>query len=282
MAFFQNLFSQEFRGNWVIGDRQYSLTFSCPANQNTSDYQVAYNSGPWDFSSGGEGDEGILVLNYAWDPNFKNYASLEINVAGSDPSSTTALEVANALNENDIFASMFVAEVNTKLSTGPTVSIKSKSGRVKKEIRLWISNSGAERKLRFNKHAGVAELPLYFERHTIENRFNYQDSVGQLILLDESDSVTDAPIIEDAGFVVGEMKADWQLIEGRASGLFTFKKMTMDGSNRIVQIIEYPAGAKKGDFARKINYTYSGASSNPSEVTEIPYVLTDSDLVTPP
>jgi hypothetical protein len=270
MAFFQNLFNQEFQGNWVMGDRQYSITFKCPANT-SMDYQMAYNNGPWDLSS-----ENILTLNYAWDVNFKNYAALPINISGSDPSNTTFSEVTFALNSNSIFAEMFVAE-----SKNSTIFIKPKVGRIKKEIKLWISNTGAETKLRFNKKAGVAEMPMYFARHTIDNRFSFSDSAGQLILLDETNP-NDQAIIEEAGFVVAEMKEDWELLGGRASGLFTFQKMTIDGSNRISQIIEYPAGAKVGDFARKINYAYSGSNTNPSQVTEVPHVLSVVDLITPP
>ena len=77
------------------------------------------------------------------------------------------------------------------------------------------------------------------------------------------------------------MKEDWELLRGRASGLFTFQKMTVDSSDRITQIIEYPAGAVAGDFARKIQYVYSGSNTNPIQVTEIPHVLQDGDLVTP-
>jgi len=271
MAFFQNLFNQEFMGNWVIGDRQYSLTFSCPANRNTSDYQVAYNDGPWDLST-----DNILTLNYSIDNNFENYTSLSMNIAGGDPSSTNSYEVVEKLNSNVIFASLFTAEVDKKLSS---VSIKSK--KTKKQIKLWISNTGAEKKLRFNKNAGVAELPIYFERHTIENRSIFSDSAGQLILLDETDAGVDIPIIEEAGFTPANMKKDWELLEGRASGLFTFQKMTVDSNDRITQIIEYPAGAKVGDFARKIKYTYSVTNSNSSQVTEEPYVLTTGDLINP-
>lgn len=74
--------------------------------------------------------------------------------------------------------------------------------------------------------------------------------------------------------------ADYQLLRGR-SGIFNFQKITVDGSDRITQIIEYPAGALMGDFARKINYTYSGGNTHPSTITEIPYTLTSSDLVVP-
>lgn len=270
MAFFQNLFNQEFRGNWVLGDRQHSLTFSCPANRNTSSYQVAYNGGPWDLS----GNE-ILTINYSLDRDFKNYMSLSVNIAGSDPSSTKEIEIINALNSNSTFTSMFDAKIEVKLSS---ISIRKK---IKQDIKIWISNTGAEKKLRFNKYAGVAELPLYFERHTIENSSKFPDSAGQLILLNETDNDIDIPIIEEAGFVPAEMKKDWELLEGRASGLFSFQKLTIDGSDRITQIIEYPAGARVGDFARKIIYYYVGTNSNPSKVTEEPYTLTNSDLVTP-
>jgi len=270
MSFYQNVFNQEFRGNWVLGDRQYSLTFACPANRNSSDFQYAYNIGPWDFSS-----DNTLTLNYAWDTDFKNYATLEINVAGYSPSETTVGEVVAILNNDLTFADMFLAQINNN-----SVLIQAKPGRAKKTIKMWISNSGAEKKMRFNKFAGVAELPSYFSKHTIENRF-VQDGMGQIILLDETDSEVDIPIIEEAGFVVGDMKEDWQLVKGRASGLFTFQKITVDGSDRITQIIEYPAGAVAGDFARKINYNYTSSNTNPSSVTEIPYVLADEDLVTP-
>lgn len=270
MAFFQNLFNQEFRGTWVLGDRQYSINFTCPPNQNNFDYQYAYNAGPWDFTVAN-----TLTLNYAWDVDFKNYAQLSVNVAGATPAATTAQEVVAILNANSTFAEMYVASVKDS-----SVLIQSKPRRIKQNIRLWISNSGAETKMGFNKNAGVAELPTYFEKHTIENRFE-TDSIGQLILLDETDLTVDAPVIEAAGFVIADMKEDWELIRGRASGLFTFQKITVDGSDRITEVIEYPAGALVGDFARKIKYVYSGANTNPSEVTEIPYVLTSGDLITP-
>jgi hypothetical protein len=270
MAFFQNLFNQEFRGTWVLGDRQYSINFICPPNKNSSDYQYAFNPGPWDFSV-----DNNLILNYAWDVDFKNYAQLSINIAGSNPSVTTSQEVAAILNSNVTFSEMYTASVKEN-----SVLIQTKPSRVKQTIKLWISNDGAEKKMGFNKRSGIAELPNYFEKHTIENRFK-PDSTGQLILLDETDALVDIPIIESAGFVIANMKEDWQLIRGRASGLFTFQKISVDGSDRISEIIEYPAGALEGDFARKIKYVYSGANTNPSQVTEVPYVLTNSDLVTP-
>lgn len=272
MAFFQNLFGQEFRGSWVLGDRQYSLTFSCPANRNNSHYQFAYNPGPWDLS---DSNNKTLTINYSLDKEFKNYTNLSIDVSGVVASNTTAIDVINALNSNSEFSSILRAEIESKKSS---IYIKTKQD---KDIKLWISNSGAEKKLRFNKYAGVAELPLYFERHTIENRSTYADSVGQLILLDETNVDVDVPIIEEAGFSAGSMKKDWELLDGRASGLFTFQKLTVDGSDRITQIIEYPAGAVVGSFARKIIYSYVGSNGNPSKVTEEPHTLSSGDLVNP-
>jgi hypothetical protein len=281
MSFFQNVFDQEFAGNWVLGDRQYVIEFRCPPNTNKSDYMLSWNQEPYDFSV-----VNTLTLNYAWDIDFKNYSALSINVAGAVPATTTAQEVVTKLNANATFAELWIAQLyQNPLLMNPSgaplfsVLITANPRRPKKQVRTWITNTGAEEKLRFNKRAGVAELPTYMERHTIENRFNFPDSQGLLILLDETDPV-DQAIIEDAGFVPANMLADWELLRGR-SGLFTFKKITVDDSDRITQVIEYPAGAVAGDFAKLTKYAYSGANKNPDQSTEEPYMLTAGDLVTP-
>jgi hypothetical protein len=272
MAFFQNLFDQEYQGYLLLSDRKLSPTFKVPSNKNLQSNQVAWNPGPYDFSS-----SSTLEFNFSWDPEFKNWSSVSIDVAGADPSSTSAQEVANKLNAEPLFSSLFIAKL-VKVDGSDSVGVI-KNPAKKQNVKMYFGNYGAQTQLGFNKRAGVAELPEYFARHTIQNRFKYDDSVGMLIMLDESDPA-DQAIIEAAGFAPGDMKADWELLRGRA-GLFTFKKLTVDGSDRITQIIEYPAGAVEGDFARKINYTYTSANTNPSTITEIPYVLTDSDLIDP-
>ena len=269
--FFQNLFDQEFQGYLVLGDRQASITYKIPANKNAQTKQIAWNSGPYDLSS-----LNTLTLNYSWDRDFKIWSSIQINIAGATASQTRASEIASALNANPVFSELLVASV-TELNNADTVVV-SKNNLKRQDIKIYFSNSGAESLLKFNKYASVADLPSYFERHTIENRLNYPDSLGMLIKLDTTDPIDEA-VVEDAGFTV-PAKEDYDLLKGR-SGLFTFQKITVDGSDRITQVIEYPAGAVAGDFARKINYTYSGSNINPSKVTEIPYVLADSDLVTP-
>lgn len=274
MSFFQNLFNSEFRGNWNLDDKKYSLTFTCPGNVNSSNYQIAHKAGNWNLTG-----KQVLTLNYACDSEFKNYSTLSINVAGSNPSNTKPLDVCNALNSNGVFSSMFTAQVKDNIE-GASVLITAKTNRAQSNIKLWVSNSGAEELLGFNKKAGVAELPSYFARHTIANRSNYPDSTGQLILLNENNPV-DQAIIRNAGFAPENMKQDWELVAGRANGVFTFQKITVDESDRITQIIEYPTGSKSGSFARKINYTYTDANINPSSVTETPHVLTNGDLIAP-
>lgn len=272
MAFFQNVFDQEYQGYMVLGDRKLSLTFKVPPNKNLQSKMVAWNHGPYDFSV-----SNLLEFNFCWDPDFKNWASVSIDVSGADPSATTAYEVVDALNADAMFSSMFIASV-VGVDGGDSVGI-SKNPAKKKNARMYFGNAGAETKLKFNKNAGVAELPEYFNRHTIANRSTFADSVGMLIKLDPSDPV-DQLVIEDAGFAA-DAREDYELLKGR-SGIFTFQKLTVDGSDRITQIIEYPAGSVPGDFARKIQYQYSGSQTKPSQVTEIPYVLQESDLVSPP
>jgi hypothetical protein len=274
MAFFQNLFDQEYQGSLLLADRKLAPTFRVPSNKNFQSNQVAWNPGPYDFSS-----LSSLEFNFSWDPEFKNWSSVSIDLAGADPSNTSAQEVVGKLNSDPIFSSLFMAKV-VKVEGLDSVGVV-KNPAKKQNVKMYFGNYGAQIQLGFNKRAGVAELPEYFARHTIQNRSRYEDSVGMLIRLDENDP-DDQATIEAAGFTPGSMKADWELLRGRGSGLFTFQKLTVDGSDRITQIIEYPAGALEGDFARKIQYEYAGSNKNPSQITEIPYVLEDVDMVSPP
>ena len=276
MSFFQNVFNQEYQGYLNTGsDRQYSLTFKIPANQNSQDYQFAYNAEPYDLSV-----NNTLTINYAWDTDYKNWASLAINIAGVSPEATTATEVVAILNSNETFSGMYIAKV-AKNSNASHVLITSKTQRAKQIIKMYVLNSSAESVLKFNKKANVAELPSYFERDTIANRFNYEPANNHLIKLDPENEV-DAAIITAAGFDPDSPKADWELLRGRASGIYTFKKQTVDEEGRIVEIIEYPAGALVGDLARKTIYTFTDTNTEPDEIFQIPHVLTSDDLITPP
>ena len=276
MSFFQNVFNQEYQGYLNTGnDRQYSLTFKVSANKNSQDYQFAYNAEPFDLSV-----NNTLTINYAWDEEYRNWCPLNIDISGASPAATTAAEVASKLNSNSIFSSMYVAEV-TKNINNNHVLIRSKSQRPKQIIKMYISNTSAEKELRFNKKAPVAELPTYFSRDTIENRYTFPNALNHLIELDETDA-DDQAIIEAANLVPANMLEDWELLRGRASGIYTFKKQTVDEEGRIVEIIEYPAGALVGDLARKTIYTFTDTNTEPDEIFQIPHVLTSDDLITPP
>lgn len=271
MPFYQNPFESEFRQSMPFADRQYNITWKVPANRNNNQATIAWNFEPYDFST-----HANLTISYAIDKDFKNYASMTINVAGATPSATYAAEVAADLNADAGFADRFIASVTTN-GNNKRVLIRAKSDR--QAIRFYFANTSAERILKFNRHAGVAELPSYCSRHTIENRFEFTDSLAHLIELDEGDAV-DQAIITEAGFDYTDMQEDWELLQGRAE-IFTFKKQTVDGSSRITEIIEYPAGARVGDLAIKTQMSYTGAKTQPDKITEIPYVLQSGDLVTP-
>ena len=99
MSFFQNVFDQEFQGYLVLGDRQASITYKVAASKNHQSKQIAWVAGPYDLSV-----TNTLVLNYSWDKEFKHWSSVEINIAGVNASSTTAIEIADKLNQNSTFS----------------------------------------------------------------------------------------------------------------------------------------------------------------------------------
>jgi hypothetical protein len=278
MPYFANPFDQEFRGNWLLEDVQYSIAFSVPANTNRSDLMYAWNPEPYNFTVHGS----ILSINYAYDLNMKNYSNLQIDVAGLSPAATTATEVAAKLNANAIFTDNFQAYTqNSSRGTvdfGPlqTVVIKT-TKRAKQSIRVYIDNTGAESAIFFNQKVGVAQLPSYFARHTIANRFTYPDSCGMLVQLDPT-IPTDAQVITAAGQNPSIVLADWQLLRGRSLA-FPFQKNTYTGT-QLTFSINYNAGAQAGDAATKTEYTYDGSGNILTKVT-IPYVLTSGDLITP-
>lgn len=269
--FFQNLFDQEFRGTLIGADRQYSLNFNVKANVNRSELMMAWLPEPYDMST-----HNTLTLNYALDFASPNYASLAINVAGGTPAATRAYEVVNALNADPVFAALFTANLS-KVSGGDTVMIK--CSRPNTSVKAYISNTSAERVLRFNLKATVAELPSYFDRHTIANAATYPDLMtGILIKLDTSDAA-DQEVITLAGLDYTTVQPDWQLLLGR-SDAFHFYKKTYNGSNQNTSTIYYPAGARAGDLAKQIKYTYDGSGNQLTEA-EIPYILQTADLITP-
>lgn len=282
MSFFQAPFGEEFRQKWPIGQ---DVTIFIGANSNNiGQPMISWNTEPYNFSM-----VNILNINFAYDPDRKNYSTVSIDVAGAIPAATLAVEVSTILNANATFATYFIASIlnspSGPVTTGPPyrVSIaprKGTSGWQKQNLRFYISNGNAESILQFNQKAPVKELPTYFARHTVANRFNYPDCQACLVELDPANPV-DAAVITAAGLNPLVVQTDWELLHGRSIG-HSFKKTTQDGSNRVTTIIEYPAGAVAGDMGKKVQYTYTGTNVTPDQITEVPYVLTIADLVTPP
>lgn len=275
MPYFQNPFDQEFRGSLILGDRQYTSNFIIAGNLNSSKLMMAWVPGPYNMST-----NNTLTIHYAVDPTLKQFQTMAINVAGATPSATQAWEVVNALNSNANFSSLWVANYRP-LNDDPQVNtVYMQSKRPNLGIRAYIDNTGAEKVMKFNTKAPIAQLPTYFARHTIANALTFSDSLATLVQLNPGDSYT-ASMITAAGQDPTTVLDDWQLLYGR-SGIFNFKKQVYDGSSRLTSILEYPAGARVGDLAKLTEYQYEGADTVASIVTEVPYTLTSGDLVTPP
>jgi hypothetical protein len=292
MPFFQNPLPDDFDGSLPLGDRQHVPKYVVRGNAGRG-REVVFawgGTGPFNLSgTDADGDDtDILVINFCL-YNFKNWGSFNIDLTAeaASASAVTAEEVVASLRADALFAERFVADFGQfNDSTARTIRIRQKKPTT--EFQFYVGNGKAESVLKFNGRAGVAELPTYFSRHTIANRFTYPDSEGKVIELNPSGSDVDAALIDGAvdargvslGYDSGTVREDWALLRGK-SGIFNFQKLTVDGSDRITEIIEYPAGALAGDFARKITYQYTSANKNPDQIAEIPYTLQSSDLITP-
>jgi hypothetical protein len=284
MAFFQNPFPYDFKGSLLLADRAHIPSFNCSGNKGRGDeIVVAWKNDPYNMNGNdvAGNDKSTLTIKYAFDSqNFMNWAPLAIDVASTATSdaAVTKKNVVDALNANTTFASLFTATVDYQQNAQPLV-IRQKQQATR--FRFYIANTGAETVVGFNQKATVVELPSYFARHTTANANvgTFPDCVNMLVQLSPADAV-DSAVITAAGLTPGSPKADYQLMQGR-SGLFMFQKLTVDSSDRITQIIEYPAGAVAGDFARKIKYTYTAAKTKPDQITEEPYTLVSADLVVP-
>jgi hypothetical protein len=311
MAYFQNPFPIEFRGNWVLGDRQYSIAFVCPPNAGRSETLVSAWKEPsgspetYDLSGNdADGDsKAILTLRLSTNGTFQNYTNITVDLTDNTNASLSPAPTASAIkpaeivaimNADPTFSTFFTASLS-KGNSGFTNRIIITQKLETSRMKFIVLNSGAETVLGFNARAGVAQLPTYFAKCKIwgGSMSDPIDETNVLILLDPSNaggsSAVDDDIVDNAVDAKGKsleldsntVKEDWQLVGGRASGLFSFQKLTVDGSDRITEVIEYPAGAKAGDLGRKIQYQYTGTNKNPDQVTEIPYTLQSGDLVTP-
>jgi len=276
MPYFQNLFT--------LADRHHIPKFVCPHNAGRGDeIVVAWNEGPYDLSgtdSDGTNSTDTLEIVFAMNDS-KNWATVAVNVAAGAVSSAavTSEEIVTALNNDATFASWFLAILGPNGEANDTRRVTIRQKKPITNFRFYINNGRAEEVLRFNARAGIAELPSYFSRHTMDNRFLFDDSQNMLIELDATGGV-DGAIINNAvnfkgvslDYTSASVSADWELLRGR-SGLFDFT--SDDGSSSPNTKIVYPAGAQAGDLAKKI--ITSGGNTY-----VIPYTLQSGDLITPP
>jgi hypothetical protein len=292
--YFQNPFTDEFRGNWVLGDRQQALTFPCPVNTGRgSDLITVWNEGPYNLAgvdSDGVNPTNILGIVFAISGDlYKNWATILINVAGAVPAVTLPAEVVAKLNADPTFNSFFIASLEQFPSGTDRVVVRVTNS--SRKMKFYVQNGQAEEIVRFNARAGVSELPTYFTRHTVENRFIFEDSQNCLIPLDMTLNV-DRAVVSNAvnangitlGFDPAVVQPDWKLLKGR-SGIFNFQIITVEvaAPNRITRIIEFGAGSKVGDMARSIQYSYPGVLTQPNRIWETPYQLTAVEIaITPP
>ena len=286
--FVQNPFTADFYGSWVLGDRQHCVDFKCPSNKGRGDEVVqAYGQSPYDLSGNDADGNAKKTLNITVAmsvESFKHWFQIDVDLTptGSDTYILSAVSIADVvakLNANSTFSAWFSAcDING--------SVRITQKRPVTSMRFYINNGQAEEVLKFNKFAGVADIPTYFIRHTVGDtyRLDFTDAQNALVYLDLENDV-DCDVITNAVDGKGNnlgltavAKEDWQLLKGR-SGIFNFQKITVDGSDRMTEIIEYPAGAVAGDLGRNIVYTYDGANKQPSTIKEMPYTLTSSDLI---
>ncbi|MCK9459668.1 MAG: hypothetical protein M0R80_08520 [Proteobacteria bacterium] len=230
MSYYQNVFPQEFIGNWVLGDRQASLSFRCPANTGRGDEVVQSYGNPtltagdptFNLSANDPESNATTSLRiwYARDfaTGFKGWTQLAVVIAGpgatvpTTAATTTPTQIVANLNADTTFATMFVASVG---NNGKSIVIRQAIPIT--QLKFYIDNRAAETILLFNARAGVAELPCYFDRHTIRQRFAYIDGMNHLI--DLSHDITNVSV------------ANPGVITSLAHGLANTDLITIDNSN---------------------------------------------------
>jgi hypothetical protein len=291
MSFFQNPFHEDFEGSWLLADRHHIPKFVVKRNAGRgAEYVTSWKDGPYDLSgndSDGETSD-TLKISFSLHGN-KNWATISIDVTSEAASSAsvTSAEIVASLNANALFAERFIAELSS-YNTGAPLRVSIKQRKPSTEFKFYVINGQAEESIGFNARAGVAELPTYFSRHSLANRFTFEDSVGMLVELNVSNNVDEA-VINNAvdhkgaslGFSSSSVSEDWQLLEGR-SGLFQFTKGPSGSAvSSTATTIIYHAGAKAGDLAKKIVVQKDSGGVVVAEF-EMPYTLESGDLISPP
>jgi hypothetical protein len=96
-------------------------------------------------------------------------------------SAVLASEVCMALMSDTTFSTFFTAKP-APMQNGLN-GIQIRQTQKDSSFRFYVVNGGADEILNFNARCGIAQLPEYFNRHTIANVNSFTDSVGQLVCL---------------------------------------------------------------------------------------------------
>lgn len=291
MSFFQNPFDEDFVGSLVTGTSMVS-GLKVPRNGGRGKSVVTvWAKGPYDLS-GNDGDsnsKAVLNIGFAYN-DLRYWNNIAVTITASSLASTRPDEIVASLNANVTFTTYFTVATDLFDDGKERISITQKPS--VDRFKFYIKNGRAESVLLFNKRAGVAELPTYFNRHTVSQVLNFEDSVNQLILLTPGSSTVETNVINNAvdyrgnalGLSASTVQADYLLLKGKSTD-YKFSKTTVDGNTppRPSVKITYSAGARVGDLAVRTTYTYntSGATYQIVNETNEPYVLTNSDIITP-
>ena len=191
MSWFQNPFTQEFRGALLLGDRAHIPNFICPRNNGRGDDMVvSWKDGPFNLS--GTDSDGspasAIIIKYSCDFNngFKawNTLSVTLTTGAASTSAVTVREVIDSKNQNVTFTSLFTASLDGSTAS-PKILIRQKQSVTK--FKFYVQNGKGEAFLGFNDRAGIAELPTYFNRHVVSGTSS--DCQGLLIALNMVNNV---------------------------------------------------------------------------------------------
>jgi len=273
MSFYQNPFEHEYHGVMLV-DAGQQLDFKIGPNQNNSTRMITWNLEPFNLTT---------YVNFAvlWSLNGgRDYAKYHHTFATG---TYTAQQIADLLNAVDNFSGTFTASsdhgrlVFTAKSPLP-YSMNGFKAYIPNTPAAGESATSAEQAFGFNLKAPIREMPSYFDRHTVANSRTYADCLACLVDVDES---TEAWVLTRMSLSTTP-KTDWELLYGRTTQ-FKFHKRVVNGTNQVTSDIEYNAGARVGDLAKKTTYSYSSGSDTHAAVeAEVPYVLQSGDLITPP
>lgn len=279
MPYYMNVFPEEFRTELLMDP---NLRFVLKANPNRPEVMTAWAGEPYDLSVAN-----LFAICYSFDGGRSwGTTAVALTAAGG----RTAQQVAEELNADAGFSSVFVAYSETSVGGRNALKIK-RNGRLFDQFKAYIPNTvspsypnaSAERIFQFNAKADVQAMPSTFDAYTVAAKKLNPDSNYDAKLI-AVDPALEGYVLSNRGLPFGT-KADWEMLRGR-SERFTFRKVTTDAANgnRVLEEIEYSAGAVAGDLGRRTIYTYNSGNTtaNPNRVVQIPWQLRSSDLITPP